>query len=377
MPPNALPILFYNMGGEMLYVLDQRLKAQSIPAERGRKVFSDIVGTMYKPQFLQEMMKASSMYSKQAIRTIFNKLVHSSIMRVNKESMDKLYDLMVMAVKYQISQCINPSDLLHITLNHLDSTLEFVKELPNVKAKVLEAYDAIIDMYGNMKIGDFALIRQYLLSFLQDTNNKVSIYLAEKIQNEDGRFIIRTTDELPEMFEPPGVMKLYKQGDEVTVHFESEGHYKPYNSSLNVSLELNGARATTLGTNIYTNAKNYDYNSHTNNSSSPENSKMAKAELGLLAHFIGSDINQGIDKEFKINLFCHTTDNTTETDGDTSSSVAKPAVVEQEPTVFNITATKSRNDSLTKIMNDFSLQSSTSAPTSTSKGDDLLSLLDS
>ena len=373
MPPNALPILFYNMGGEMLYVLDQRLKAQNIPVERGKKVFSDIVGTMYKPQFLQEMMKASSMYSKQAIRTIFNKLVHSSIMRVNKESMDKLYDLMVMAVKYQISQCINPSDLLHITLNHLDATLEFVKELPNVKAKVLDAYDAIIAMYGSMKIGDFALIRQYLLSFLQDTNNKVSIYLAEKVQNEDGRFIIRNTDELPEMFEPPGLIKLYKQGREDSVKFKSEGNYKAHNSMLNISLELNGTRATKLGTNIYANAKNYDYNTHSSLNSSTENSKMAKAELGLLAHFIGSDINQGISKEFKINLFTNA-DDTNESNNFTENNIKDNA--EQEPRVLNITATKSQNDNLAKIMSDFSLHTP-SSPTSTSKGDDLLSLLDS
>ena len=41
----TLPILFLNLGGEMLYILDQRLRAQSIPDEKARKGrFSASVG---------------------------------------------------------------------------------------------------------------------------------------------------------------------------------------------------------------------------------------------------------------------------------------------------------------------------------------------
>ena len=35
---------------------------------------------------------------------MFDKLAHASIMRLNSNSMDKLYDLMTMAVKYQVSK---------------------------------------------------------------------------------------------------------------------------------------------------------------------------------------------------------------------------------------------------------------------------------
>ena len=37
MSTNTLPILFLNLGGEMLYILDQRLRAQSIPQEKAQK----------------------------------------------------------------------------------------------------------------------------------------------------------------------------------------------------------------------------------------------------------------------------------------------------------------------------------------------------
>lgn len=34
---HTLPMLFFNLGGEMLYVLDQRLKAQNILEEKANK----------------------------------------------------------------------------------------------------------------------------------------------------------------------------------------------------------------------------------------------------------------------------------------------------------------------------------------------------
>ena len=34
---STLPLLFINLGGEMMYILDQRLRAQEIPIEKSRK----------------------------------------------------------------------------------------------------------------------------------------------------------------------------------------------------------------------------------------------------------------------------------------------------------------------------------------------------
>ena len=52
---------------------------------------------------------------------ILEKLAHSSIMRLNKSSMEKLYDLMTMGFKYQIISCTCPEQFLQVTLNHLGS----------------------------------------------------------------------------------------------------------------------------------------------------------------------------------------------------------------------------------------------------------------
>lgn len=46
---------------------------------------------MYTPLFLEELFKPQEVYSAAATKQIFEKLAHSSIMRLNKTSMDKLY----------------------------------------------------------------------------------------------------------------------------------------------------------------------------------------------------------------------------------------------------------------------------------------------
>ena len=37
MSQKTLPLLFINLGGEMVYILDQRLRAQNIPDEKAKK----------------------------------------------------------------------------------------------------------------------------------------------------------------------------------------------------------------------------------------------------------------------------------------------------------------------------------------------------
>ncbi|XP_027742480.1 protein OSCP1 [Empidonax traillii] len=80
MSARTLPLLFLNLGGEMLYILDQRLRAQSIPGDKARKdewtdvdrkrVMNDIISTMFNRKFMEELFKPQELYSKKALRTV-------------------------------------------------------------------------------------------------------------------------------------------------------------------------------------------------------------------------------------------------------------------------------------------------------------------
>ena len=47
-------------------------------------------GTMLNKRFMDELFKPQDAYSKKAMRTVFDRLAHASIMRLNSASMDKV-----------------------------------------------------------------------------------------------------------------------------------------------------------------------------------------------------------------------------------------------------------------------------------------------
>lgn len=50
----------------------------------------DIVGVMFSKAFMEELMQPQDMYSHQALRCVLTRLAHTSIMRLNSTSMDRV-----------------------------------------------------------------------------------------------------------------------------------------------------------------------------------------------------------------------------------------------------------------------------------------------
>ncbi|XP_072036305.1 protein OSCP1-like [Amphiura filiformis] len=367
-----LPVLFINLGGEMLYILDQRLRAQSIPPDKAKKVMHDIISTMFNQRFMDELFKPQEIYSKKAMRTVFDRLAHASIMRLNAASMDKLYDLMTMAVKYQISLCLRPSDILMVTLNHMDAMFKFAKDVPAVKQLVEKVYALLIMTYGKLPIGEFQIIRQTLLGFFQDVHIRVSIFLKDRVQNSNGKFVLPLGGQIPYGAEIPGTIRYFNEDGKQTSTLEFHVNGK-YLASLNEgSSEVKGDRVTKLGTNMYSIVRPTDTNISgsppkvppaTAEDASANPNPMVKAELNLLAHLMGAVENKKSEKSLRVSLF-----NTDEEEEQFAASRPPPDVYDMK--VITIDASKVRtSDELDKIMRDMSVSDSTA-------DDDLLSLMD-
>ncbi|XP_070805443.1 protein OSCP1 isoform X2 [Pituophis catenifer annectens] len=309
----TLPLLVLNLGGEMLYIVDQRLRAQSIPGDKARQVMNDIIGGIFSKNFMDELFKPQELYSRKALRAVFERLVHASIMRLNAPSMDKLYDLMTMAFKYQVLLCLRPKDLLLITFNHLDAIKDFVYESPKILNQIDVTMRKFIDTYVLLSAGELQLIRQTLLIFFQDIHIRVSILLKDKVQNSNGHFVLPTSSSVPWGTEIPGLIRLFNnKGDEIQrIEFRSGGNYVlPYREG---SFNLHGDRVIRLGTNIYSISRpvETDVSGATKNLASrvKENTApnpLAKEELNLLARLMGGlEIKKPLVKEagFRLNLF--------------------------------------------------------------------------
>ncbi|XP_032304854.1 protein OSCP1 isoform X1 [Coturnix japonica] len=387
MSARTLPLLFLNLGGEMLYILDQRLRAQSIPGEKARKdewtdvdrkrVMNDIITTMFNKKFMEELFKPQELYSKKALRTVYDRLAHASIMRLNQASMDKLYDLMTMAFKYQVLLCPRPKDILLVTFNHLDAIKDFICDAPGILNQVDETFRQLIEVYGSLSAGEFQLIRQTLLIFFQDMHIRVSIFLKDKVQNSNGRFVLPISGPVPWGTEVPGLIRMFNcNGDEVKrTEFTTGGNYvAPQREG---SFELYGDRVLKLGTNMYSVSRPAETHtsgsSKTLASSAKENitpNPLAKEELNFLARLLGGlDIKKpsGSETGFRLNLFM--TDEEEE-----QAALTRPEEFSYK--VVNIEATEepARRAELDRIMGD--LQVAEQCEESCGKGEDLLALMD-
>jgi hypothetical protein len=123
-----VPFNILNLGGEMIYILDQRLRAQDVEGTRSQKVLQDIVKTMFSNKFMTEVFRPQPMQSLPSTRNTFVKLAHSSIMRLNESSMQKLFDLMLMGLKLQTVQCCYPEEIVHVTMAHLNTMAEMIDD---------------------------------------------------------------------------------------------------------------------------------------------------------------------------------------------------------------------------------------------------------
>ena len=52
-----LPFVILNLGAEMVYILDQRLRSQDIAKVRSARVLEDIVMSMLAPKFVDELFR--------------------------------------------------------------------------------------------------------------------------------------------------------------------------------------------------------------------------------------------------------------------------------------------------------------------------------
>nr|XP_046171801.1 LOW QUALITY PROTEIN: protein OSCP1-like [Oncorhynchus gorbuscha] len=390
MSSRTLPLLFINLGGEMLYILDQRLRAQNIPADKAKKadwieddrrrVMNDIITTMFNKKFLEELFKPQELYSKKALRTVFDRLAHASIMRLNQASMDKLYDLMTMAFKYQVLLCPRAKDILLVSFNHMDAIKDFVKDTPSVLSQVDETYRQLIEMYTPLSSGEFQLIRQTLLIFFQDMHIRVSIFLKDKVQNSNGRFVLPISGPVPHGTHIPGLIRMFScNGEEVKrLQFRNGGNYTGVLRE--GSFEMFGERVIKLGTNMYsvsrpveTHMSGTSKNSTQKKSVNTAPNPLAKEELNMLARLMGGMEVQkpgNADSGFRVNLFA--TDEEEE-----EALISRPDEFSYD--VIKIQATKNQqaNAELAKIMGDFTEEAGEPCSSSAnSKGDDLLAMMD-
>ncbi|KAG5192071.1 organic solute transport protein 1-domain-containing protein [Tribonema minus] len=188
----AMPMLVLNMGCEMLYILNQRLLAQNVPEDKSNRVLADVTRTMFATE-------------------VFKKLAHSSIMCLNDNSMDKLYDLITMGFKFQVIQVNQPHQLMQVLLNHLESIRRILCASDATSEALLVATISLcISTYGAFDSGEWFELRQKLLLFFEGRKTKVSLFLQHEVQRNDGVIVLNPRGNVPKGGQIPGTITFYE-----------------------------------------------------------------------------------------------------------------------------------------------------------------------
>ncbi|KAJ1521013.1 hypothetical protein ONE63_002726 [Megalurothrips usitatus] len=205
----TLPMLLLNLGGEMVYILEQRLQAQRVPPEKADRVLVDICRLLLHDRFLAELLVPQPLGHVAALRTFFRDLAHSSIMRLDDESMAKMWDLMTMAVKLQALRADSPGELLQATLNHIDYIGDHV---PAVRAQADHASQGLYRFYSRMSSGELQAVRYCVLNYLQGLAVRVSLFLTHGLQDMHGKLVVPKDGPVPPGCEVPGTIRVMDGG---------------------------------------------------------------------------------------------------------------------------------------------------------------------
>eukprot|EP01147_Barroeca_monosierra_P002096 gene2096-5150_t len=193
MARKALPILLLNLNCEMLYVIEERLIAQRVAADKAIRVREDLISAMFDREFIRQMFKPQPIYDQAQLMAMLQHFSQATIIRLSPRSLSKLYDLMIMTLKYQFLLSKSSRELLAITLNHLET----VRDTPGLsitsRKLVQQALKMVLEEYSNLCTGGWHRIRHVIGCLLQDKHTRVALFQQAQYQGKDGRFVLPRT----------------------------------------------------------------------------------------------------------------------------------------------------------------------------------------
>jgi len=148
----------------------------------------------------------------QQTRILLTDIACCSLMNLETTSMDKLWDLMIMVMKWQLFITQNPHQLLEMTFRHLDG---IGKLIPEMRKNLLIdcSQSLILDFWNTLSNADKHDLWNKLIKWLDPFNVKISVLLRLGVQKNDGTFEdIRAYDQFQTFIDNFGE-NIYAEGN--------------------------------------------------------------------------------------------------------------------------------------------------------------------
>ena len=214
----SMPVIINCLGGEMIYILCSRLKAQNISLEKSIRVIKDIGNILFNKKFQRDLFIHKKPYKHQEVKSIFESFAHSSIMRLNTTSMNKLFELMLMTLKLQILRSRYPEEIYQITLNHYLGIIEILNSIESEDKSLIErVQEEMLNFkqnYSKLSPYDYIILKSVILRFLQGKNVKVSIFIQDYLQDSNSIIYLPMNEMSPPFVGKLGAVKNHSNGKE-------------------------------------------------------------------------------------------------------------------------------------------------------------------
>lgn len=150
----------------------------------------EVTSALLSPQFFTYVSSTftEDLISIAQVRILLSDIACCSLMRLDHQSLDKLLDLMIMILKWQMFLMKNPDELLNITLRHFHGIGRLLPE----QSKMILIDQANNFFFNNWKElneeSRYSIVRK-LNKFLAPFNIRISLLIRMKLQQRDGSFV--------------------------------------------------------------------------------------------------------------------------------------------------------------------------------------------
>lgn len=153
-------------------------------------VLNEIISILISKELISDLMTQmpQPVYSQDRIKQTIGDIAQSSIMRLDAISMDKLWDLVTMVYKWQVTL---GADVLKITRRHVTELEDYISN--GEVLLQLRRVQNIVDNFGVLlNRSELSRLKDEILDWLGESasnNVKVSLLLKMGLQNVDGTFV--------------------------------------------------------------------------------------------------------------------------------------------------------------------------------------------
>ncbi|CAG7729131.1 unnamed protein product [Allacma fusca] len=252
-------LLYLNLTGELFYIVAHRMKSQRVKVDLAKKVFNDLGLAICSPSRLQALISGDihlvSLKFDQ-LKALMDQIAHCSIMTVNQYSLEKLFELVMIATKYQFALCQHPRDILLIILNHLDSLRRVLTDLHAIRLAE-DLHNILVITYGRTDVSTMKNYLNSIRNYVQEVRLKMTNLIKLGLQTTTGEFVTNYPPDFwihPDCVKPGHIecSKKARFGQKIKkllITFDAQNQSATHR--LQHSLGLNGNRIVSLGKSVY------------------------------------------------------------------------------------------------------------------------------